>query len=289
MKPVPAESRIWTEKLILLMTVTIPASRQGLVYCRTFMMKTTSVTNPVYCELEGFIRGLPETIENLGSVMFSRRNEIRLTEVSGHKLVIKSFRRINVISRALFAVTGVTKARMAYENALRLLEKGISTPDPVGFTDIFRNGLAAESYYVCLFTDATPAAQLFSAPLDESIAPLKAFARFTFLMHSKGVFHEDYNLGNVFYTAEENGYQFSLVDINRVRFYEYSFSRGLKNLRRLYLPDERLNIIGTEYALASRMEVASTVGLLFQYQEKFRSRIAMKTAVKKIIRKKERS
>ena len=48
----------------------------------------------------------------------------------GCRLNIKAFRRPNAINRFAYGVLRHGKARRAYDNALRLLEAGLSTPQP---------------------------------------------------------------------------------------------------------------------------------------------------------------
>ena len=47
---------------------------------------------------------------------------------------------------------------------------------------------------------------------------LEALAQFTAAQHDRGVLHLDYNPGNILVRSEGGGFQFALVDLNRLRF-----------------------------------------------------------------------
>lgn len=250
-------------------------------------MKIRSKINPAYSHLENFIRALPDIFDTSGEVLFSRRNEIRLIENAGLKLVIKNFRTISTANKITFSVTHVTKARKAYENSVRIEQLGIHTPTPVGYVDIYRRGFLMASYFIYLYTPYKSAGTFFDLPYNESEEPLKAFAQFTYRIQKLGIFHNDYNLGNVLYSVDKSKYDFNMVDINRVRFHPYSFKRGMKNLCRLYLPVEKLCLVGSEYSRAAGTDEINTISGLFYYMAKFQSRNRLKGQFKNILRHKK--
>lgn len=65
---------------------------------------------------------------------------------------------------------------------------------------------------------------------------LDEFARFTALLHSKGILHHDLNATNVRVTVKDTKVTFSLIDINRMKFaskaVSFSLQEKLENLTR---------------------------------------------------------
>ena len=84
---------------------------------------------------------------------------------------------------------------------------------------------------------------------------IRAFAAFTYGLHSKGVYHKDYSPGNILFTRDGAGkYHFYMVDINRMEF-------GVKDKRKLYRNFRCLNIDSEEETARVAREYASFAGL----------------------------
>jgi tRNA A-37 threonylcarbamoyl transferase component Bud32 len=105
-----------------------------------------------------------------------------------------------------------------------------------------------ESYFVSLYINCKPTKELFSLPIDECKPALAEFAKFTYRLHKLGIFHGDYGLNNVLYSEAPGGYNFCLIDNNRMRFRMYSQKRAMKNLSRIHLSLEQYAVLASEYA-----------------------------------------
>ena len=134
----------------------------------------------------------------------------------------------------------------------KLLEMGVSTPDPVACIELEEFGCLRESYYVSRYwkPDCDLVDLLYKAvstDLDMN-ALLGELAQFTFLQHEKGVVQPDYNPGNILTRSKEEGFEFSLVDLNRLRFKTPDLKARIDALIRLTTVAEYLGVIGHEYA-----------------------------------------
>jgi hypothetical protein len=188
------------------------------------------------------------------------RNELKIIELEGIKTVVKSFKVPHLFNRIVYTFFRKSKAYKSYHNALRLQELAISTPQPIALIEFFSSGLLADSYFISEFFDydftiRTPLLE----PLEDREAIFTAFAAYTYELHQKGVWHLDYSPGNILIKRSEQGYQFSIVDINRMEFREISALEGCENFNKLWASNEELEIMGREYARLSGLDEAVVI------------------------------
>lgn len=239
--------------------------------------------NPEYSYLNDYILRIPEVFEKTGDSLHSGRNIVKEVTVKDTRLVIKYFKQITWVNRIIFATLRKSKAVRTYENSIKLLQKGINTPDPVAYIDCYKGGLLYKSYYVSLFTDYQPLSDLFLLPLNESEKALRSFARFSYRLHKLEIYHDDYSLRNVLYKVNGQDYNFSLIDNNRMRFCNNtSYRKKLKNLERINLPAEKMGIVGSEYAREAQLDDIKTLDIMTSYRLKFLSKAEAKKRLKRV-------
>jgi len=214
------------------------------------------------CDYQPQYAHLKESFEHIQSIFMSddhtihkARNELKIIELDGIKTVVKSFKIPHLLNRIVYTFFRRSKAYKSYHNALRLQSLGISTPEPLALIEFFESGLLAESYFISEyfdydFTIRTPLLE----PLEDREAIFTAFAAYTYALHQAGVWHLDYSPGNILIKRTEDGYLFSIVDINRMEFREISALEGCENFNKLWATDKELEIMGREYAKLSGLD-----------------------------------
>lgn len=195
-------------------------------------------------------------IQNFNSkgVLFGdgKRNKIRLFELGGEKINIKSFKIPNLINKIAYKYFRKSKARRSYEYATALLEKGIGTPQPIAYFENYDWLGLKDSYYVSehLETELTfrELVTMPDYPGHENI--LRQFSKFSFDLHEKGIEFLDHSPGNTLIKkVSENQYNFYLVDLNRMNFHEsMNFDLRMKNLSRLTPKKEMIKVMSNEYS-----------------------------------------
>ncbi len=206
--------------------------------------------NPEYRYLEKEILNIPERFQREGEVIYKGRNLLKVLEVGGIKMCVKSYKKPHLINQVAYAYLRKSKAERAFLFANRFIELGVSTPGPVAYM-LFKDKVGlTSSYYICLQEDGVCTLRgLLSLPVEEQEEAFRAFTRFTYDFQQKGVYFIDHSMGNTLVRKAADGYHFSLVDLNRTRFMPVSYKKGLKNLSMLELDDHMLRVIGKEYAM----------------------------------------
>ena len=173
--------------------------------------------NPKYKELEKEILQIPSRFDSEQEVLEKDRNVIKVMIVGGMRLNVKSFKRPHLFNRLVYAYIRKSKAQRSYEYAQLLLNRQIGTPEPIAYLIYKDMWGITHSYYVSrqLEFDFTFRELRANMPsdLDEI---LRQFTRFTYRFHQAGIYFIDHSPGNTLIRKGTNGYEFYLVDLNRI-------------------------------------------------------------------------
>lgn len=213
------------------------------------------------------------------------RNELKIIELAGVKTVVKSFKIPHLINRIVYTFFRRSKAYKSYHNALRLQELAISTPQPIALIEFFSSGLLADSYFISEwfdydFTIRTPLLE----PLEDREAIFTAFAAYTYDLHQKGVWHLDYSPGNILIKRTDSGYQFSIVDINRMTFKTITPIEGCENFNKLWAFDDELEIMVREYARLSGLDESTAFAEMKRHNDANKRVKNFKKRLKRILK-----
>ena len=204
------------------------------------------------------IAELPRTMDSRGVTLHSGRNLVKrviVTSSEGESIevVVKAFAVPARPRGFVYAHLRRSKARRCLNNATRLLEKGIGTPDPIACIEFHEFGCLRSSHYVSRYWDhdhdLTALLYRGISHGPETHGLLEQLAGFTAAQHDRGVMHQDYNPGNILVRARGGSFEFSLVDLNRLRFQRLGVNDRISGLVRLTTVAEYLRIIGRRYAV----------------------------------------
>lgn len=224
---------------------------------------------PGFGDLENWVKNLPDSFHANGTTIYKDRNEVKVFEEHGIKLNVKAFKIPILINRYIYVYLRGSKAKRSYENAIRFLALGASTPEPVAYVECLWKGKLMESYYVSLnFEDGFTLWDVFlrNDPDKENI--IKQWVYFTWSrLHKNGIYHLDYSPGNTLIRKEADQYHFSIVDLNRMKFIPVGFEKGIQNFRQLDTDEDNLRLIASEYALLCGKSVNTAIDLLLKYDK----------------------
>ncbi|MGZ2368304.1 hypothetical protein ACXR6G_00775 [Ancylomarina sp. YFZ004] len=243
--------------------------------------------NPKFQHLSNFLENLHENFSKKGTSIYKGRNEIRIFENQGVKLNVKSFKIPHLINKIAYGYFRGSKARHSFEYAMKIRACGAETPEPIACIEVLKHGLFNRSYYVSIHHkyDFT-IRDLIGFDFPDKVNILKQFAVFTYeKLHKNNIHHLDYSRGNILITRlEDKKYDFSIVDINRMRFEKMNYLEGLKNFAQIWGSDDELEIVAREYARVNNKNEEEAVKLLIQFDKEHKEKIQRKLAWKRRIR-----
>lgn len=233
--------------------------------------------------LEPFLKSLPSVFEISGETIYKSRNELKLFDQGGILLNVKRYRKPIFVNRIAYTFIRKSKAQRAFENANILISKGFETPMPVAFIEISEHGLLKDSYFVSL---QCPYKRLFREFADgSSIAEredvVREFGILLARLHDAQVLHLDLSVGNVLFEKGSNGCNFSLVDLNRMKFRRISQKKGCKNFERLRGNDDFFKLLAETYAKQRGFDVTNCIQLALKARNESIVRFRRKNIYKK--------
>ena len=213
------------------------------------------------------------------------RNSIKLFELDGKTISIKSFKKPNFINKIAYKYFRKSKARRSFEYASKLIELQIGTPKPIAFYENYDFIGLLDSYYACEHLENVFEFREVELKSDfenrEEI--IRQFTQFTFEMHQKGIEFLDHSPGNTLIKNEGNGkYSFYLVDLNRMNFHQnIDFQTRMKNFSRLTPKKEIVAIMSDAYAKLSGENKDLVFETMWKTTQDFQYRFNRKKRIKR--------
>lgn len=213
------------------------------------------------------------------------RNQIKLFDVNGQKINIKSFKKPNFINAIVYRFFRKSKAQRSFEYANLLIDKGFGTPQPIAYLENRSFWRLRDSYYVSEHLEAELTFRELTTipdyPDHENI--LRQFTQFTFNLHQSGVEFLDHSPGNTLIKTIGNGrYAFYLVDLNRMKFHrQMNFETRINNMSRLTTKQDMVAVMANEYAKISGDDETLVADTLWRLTCEFQYRFYRKKRIKK--------
>jgi glycosyltransferase involved in cell wall biosynthesis len=201
---------------------------------------------------------LPELFAQSKEILYQKRNTIK---VVGGEFVVKSFAVPSFLKRVIYTLFS-SKARRSYIYAQRL---GNMTPKPITYIETRKGCLLHESYYI---SRISPCTHVLKEVIKDTSFPQRdqifaAFGRFTAQLHEQGMLHADYSMGNVLFEPIEQGAEFQLVDLNRMRFGQrINCRKGCRNFERIDTDSHALSTMAQAYAQARGFDEEECIRLV---------------------------
>ena len=247
-------------------------------------MKEVKVFNP---DLDiSFQEKLSKLIHDFDNIDGGRgkRNIIKIIKLNDFDLNIKAFKVPNVINQIAYKFFRKSKAQRSFEYANKLKKLNIGTPNPIAYFEYKKGLFFKKSFYVSeqLNCDLTYRELIhdFNYPDYDNI--LRAFTRFTFNLHEKGIQFLDHSPGNTLIKKQDdNTYRFYLVDLNRMNFGTLNFETRIKNFARLSKHKSMVEVMSDEYAKCIGADYNKVFDLMWLETQNFRAKITRKKELKK--------
>lgn len=211
------------------------------------------------------------------------RNTLKLFDVDGTLVNVKSFKVPNAFNQVIYKYFRKSKAQRSFEFANRLIKLQVGTPEPIAYYQDNSGLLFGRSYYISEQQDYDltyrELTNDFAYPDYDAI--LRAFTRFTYSLHEKGVLFLDHSPGNTLIKKVGEDYNFYLVDLNRMEFKTLDFETRIKNFARLSTHKSMVEVMSDEYAKISGYNYDTIFNLMWKETEAFQEKFYRKRRLKK--------
>lgn len=211
------------------------------------------------------------------------RNSLKLFQLEDKTLNVKSFRVPNIINQIAYRFLRKSKAERSFDYANKLVAFNIGTPQPIAYYVFTTTFLFKKSFYISEQQDCDLTYRELTTNLDypNHEAILRAFTRFTFELHEKGIHFLDHSPGNTLIKLNNGDYKFYLVDLNRMEFKPLDFETRIKNFSRLTIHKSMIEIMSDEYAKCTGKDYKDVFNLMWRETEAFQEKYHLKRQLKK--------
>lgn len=254
---------------------------------------------PIYRHLSGFIDQLPRRFDTEGSLLHKGRNTVKLFEANGTRLVVKKFRKPNIVQRMAYTFFKPPKAARAYMYAVRLRARDIGTPHEVAYIETRKWGLFTTGYFVSLYcADPQVKDKLLPSGTQHFDGDILAYeerdrmtsdmAAFISTMHTNGVLHGDLNISNILYKTDEGGcHTFNVIDTDRAKFKTPSRGECLEDLKRVTHDRALLSLLVKYYAARRGWNAEKTTAEVMEKLDIFEKKDLLKRKLKRMLVRKK--
>lgn len=216
------------------------------------------------------------------SLSNGQRNSIKIFDLKDEKINIKSFKIPNIVNKIAYRFFRQSKAERSFKYAQFLIANNIGTPYPIAYAENSSN-LFQDSYYVSehLEYDLTYRELVTQPNYPNHEAILRAFTKFTYELHEKGIEFLDHSPGNTLIQLNNGDYKFYLVDLNRMNFKKLSFEDRMRNFSRLTPKKEMVKVMANEYSKLTNEDAKLVFEDMWDYTKEFQHNFNRKKKLKK--------
>ena len=247
------------------------------------------IINSKYLPLKNEIEQLILNYHTQGKLLVKgARNSIKTNFLNEKEVNLKYFAKLGFIKGLIYTFFRPSKAKRSFEYANYLLEHQILTPNPIAFSEDYKNGLLAESFYISdhINYDFTFRELIHDPLFPERDLIIEQFTEFTFKLHEAKVNFLDHSPGNTLIVKRENSkYDFYLIDLNRMKFENMSIEKRMDNFKKMWISKHMVKVIAKKYAELSNVNEKQLFDLLMQSSQQFKRKIAKKKYLKRKLKR----
>ncbi len=185
--------------------------------------------------------------------------ELAVSETRTRTVVIKEFRTLGVDK--LKSAFQPSKALKAWRGASALLMKGFNTSCPVALLEKRTGRFVEQSFFISEMIEEVEEIRFLFPCLepDKLKELLNALADYLSRIQSEGILHRDLSDGNILVKHDGDGYEFYLIDTNRIREKKrVGALQQVKSLIRLGIPRD-----SQKYFLEQHFKTAKLSALIW--------------------------
>ncbi|WP_324721403.1 lipopolysaccharide kinase InaA family protein [Salinimicrobium sp. HB62] len=217
-----------------------------------------------------------------------KRNVLKAIKLDRTEVNIKAFKIPNAVNKVAYRFFRKSKAERSFIYAKELLARGIKTPAPIAYAEEVTSLAFLKSFYVSEHLDYDLTFRDIDLAKEGHEEILRAFTRFTYDLHEKGIEFLDHSPGNTLIKIGDNGYDFFLVDLNRMNFKTLDISQRLRNFERLSREKAVYEIMADEYAKLIKRPASEVFEQMFNFNQIFFSKRDRAAVIKKKFKRRKK-
>ena len=215
------------------------------------------------------------------NILKDDRNVIKILNLGEVELIVKSFKTPNSLQAVIYKFFRRSKAKRSFENSVLLKSRGVKVPEPIGYIEVYDRFRLRQSYFISSKLDFDFSLNALTEKKIEGYKDiLSKFIHYTYELHKKNIMHLDYGGENICIKKTTSGYDFYLVDLNRLKDGTVSEKKGVKNLSHISNDPEIIKIIAEAYATKISYSSIKTHKELKKFVSQFRQRLKLKKSLK---------
>lgn len=227
--------------------------------------------NEKFSDLRDLVLNLPVNFHQIGSVIQDNRNVIKRINTEKGTVIVKDFRGMYFFNRLAYSLFRKSKAERSFLYSVMLNERDILTPPHVSYMDIYKWGFLTKSYFVSIYYPYKTLREFLKDNENNTKNRTSLYhhlAVFVKKLHDREVYHKDFSLGNILVIPNDKGFQFALVDLNRIKFRKVSYKEGLRNFNTLEISTGDMDTLLTEYSILSNQSAEESVKMFWKYKKR---------------------
>lgn len=182
--------------------------------------------SPAWEHLRELITQVPDGRFQVTHTFCNRRNTVQRVLLGDVPVVVKRFRRPNLLNSFVYTHLRPCKADRSFDNACRFIERGVPTAEPIAVIIDHKGWLMTDSWYISRAVDAEPIGVTVTEAdrpemdrMFDTMPMLQQFFDFAVGLFRDEIYQRDFNRGNFLVVQRKPGeWIFPLVDINRVSY-----------------------------------------------------------------------
>lgn len=217
-------------------------------------------------------------------IIYKGRNTVYSINDDGETINIKAFRTPSFPNNLVYTTLRQSKARRSYENALRLLELGINTPQPIAYIEVKEGCRLTRSYYMSRQMDQLETVRNWDRfPFKDRL--LDEMSIFMKQLIDKQIYHRDFSPGNILFERDPDGsFKFYLVDLNRMEFGVTDRSKMMRMFKAITTIPEQNRELALHYAATNGLDADQTVGIAARQLQNYLDQKARLAQIKKFFK-----
>lgn len=198
-----------------------------------------------------------------------KRNVLKAITLDQKEVNVKAFKIPNAVNKIAYRFFRKSKAERSFVYAKELLARGINTPAPIAYAEEVSAVAFLKSFYVSEHLDYDLTFRDLDLAKEGHEEILRAFTRFTYELHEKGIEFLDHSPGNTLIKIGENDYDFFLVDLNRMNFKTLNITERLRNFERLSRERAIYKIMADEYSKLIERPASEVFEQMYHFNQTF--------------------